>query len=76
MQGGRGAVSGAEFAPFPSPLPPASGGGWAGVQPASSFLGLLNSSFVLRTALSVFGLVNFLSLAIPQFKLLSHVSSL
>ena len=26
------AVSGAEFAPFPSPLPPASGGGWAGPQ--------------------------------------------
>ena len=24
-----GAVSGAEFAPFPSPLPPASGGGWS-----------------------------------------------
>ena len=29
MQFGGGAISGAEFAPFPSPLPPASGGGWA-----------------------------------------------
>ena len=41
-----GAVSGAEFAPFPSPLPPASGGGWAGPQPASSSLELLSPSFV------------------------------
>ena len=57
------AASGAEFAPFPSPLPPASGG---------------DQSFVLQTAGSVFGPVNFLSLslAIPQFKLLSHESSL
>ena len=30
------AVSGAEFAPFPSPLPPAFGGGWAGPLPGSS----------------------------------------
>ena len=66
------AVSGAEFAPFPSPLPPASGGAGpvrsqfaASSQPASSSLELL-SPFVLRMASSVFGLVNFLSL------LLSH----
>ena len=32
------AVSGAEFAPFPSPLPPDSGGGWACMQLASSSL--------------------------------------
>ena len=44
------ALSGAEFAPFPSPLPPASGGGWAGPPPASSSLGSLSSSFVLGTA--------------------------
>ena len=48
------AVSGAEFAPFPSPLPPASGGGWAGLQPASSSPELLSPSFVLRMAGSVF----------------------
>ena len=71
-----GAISGAKFAPFPSPLPPASGGGWAGPPPATSSLELL-SPFVLRTASSVFGRLIFsLSLAIPQFKLLSHVNSL
>ena len=40
------AISGAEFAPFPSSLFPASGGGWAGPQPASSSLELLSLSFV------------------------------
>ena len=40
-------VSGAEFAPFPSPLPPASGREWACPQPASSSLELLSPSFVL-----------------------------
>ena len=59
------ATSGAEFAPFPSPLPPSFGGGWAGPQPASSSLELL-SPFALRMAGSVFGPVNLLSL------LLSH----
>ena len=50
---------------------------WASLLPASSSLELL-SPFVLRMAGSVFGPVNFLSLslAIPQFKLLPHVSSL
>ena len=43
-----GAVSGAEFAP---PPPPSSDGGWASPQPASSSLGLLSSSFVLRMGL-------------------------
>ena len=76
------AVSGAEFAPFPSPLPPASSGGWAGPPPASSSLELLSLSFVLSKADSVFGshafrpLIFSLSLALPQFKLLSLVSSL
>ena len=70
-----GAVSGAEFAPFPSP--PCLRWGWDGLQPASSSLELF-SPFVLQVTGSVFGPVNFLSLslAIPQFKLLSHVSSL
>ena len=40
------AISGAEFAPFPSPLPPASSGGWAGPLLASSSLELLSLSFV------------------------------
>ena len=70
-----GAISGAEFTPFPSPLPPASFEGWTRLPPAISSLELL-SPFVLRTAVSVFRPVSFLSLAIPQFKLLSHVSSL
>ena len=43
-----GAVSGAKFAPFPSPLPPASSRGWAGPQPASSSL-IFTQSFVLGT---------------------------
>ena len=68
------AASGAEFALFPSPLPPASGG--AG--PVRSRLAPLEllSPFVLRMAGSVFGPVNFLSFAVPQFKLVSHKSSL
>ena len=76
------AVSGAEFAPFPSPLLPASGGGWAGPPPASSSLELLSPSFVLRTSwqwvwLAHFSMVNFFSLSCyPQFKSLSHFSSL
>ena len=41
------AVSGAEFSPFPSPLPPASGREWACPQPASSSLELPSPSFVL-----------------------------
>ena len=40
------AASGGEFAPFPSPLPPASGGGWAGLPLANSSLELLSLSFV------------------------------
>ena len=59
------AVFEAEFAPFLSPLPPASGGGWASPPPACSSL-VFTQSFVLGTG----------GLCIPQFKLLSHVSSL
>ena len=40
------AISGAKFAPFPCPLPPASGRGWAGPQPTCSSLELLSPSFV------------------------------
>ena len=44
----RDANSGAEFSPFPSALPPASGRGWASPQPASFSL-LFAQSFVLGT---------------------------
>ena len=73
-----GVISGAEFDPFPAP--PASGGGWAGPQLASSSLELPSPSFVLGPAVSSVGafcmLIFSLSLAVLQFKLLSHVSSL
>ena len=50
--------------------------GWASPQPASSSLDLLGP-FVLRTAGNVFGQVIFsLSFAVPQFKLVTHKSSL
>ena len=67
------AVLGAEPAPFPSPLPPGGAGRVRCI--ASSSLDLLGP-FVLRTAGSVFGPVNYLSLAISQFKLVTHKSSL
>ena len=71
-----GAVSGAEFAPFPSPLPPASGGDG----PVRLRLALLwNCSvplFCQLPAVCLGWLIFSLSLAIPQFKLLSHESSL
>ena len=76
MQFGGGAISGTKFAPFPSPLPPAGGG------PVCSRLALLWDRSVLplfcNQAGSVFRPVDFLSLSLatPQFKLLSHVSSL
>ena len=82
MQFGRGCPRWGWVCPFH--LPPASclWWGWAGSQPASSSLDLLSLSFVLPEAGSVFVLHAFrqlifsLSLAIPQFKLLSHASSL
>ena len=49
------ALSGAQFAPFPSPLPPASSGGWAGPQPASSSLEFLSPSLFWKWAGSAFG---------------------
>ena len=62
------AIPGAEFAPFPSPLPPASGGGWASQQLAGIALELLlwNCSVLplfCQRARSVFRLVNFLCLS-------------
>ena len=73
------AVSGAEFALLPCPLPPASRGGEAGPQPASSSL-VFDESFVSGNRQVVPKFRAFpnliLSLAIPQFKLLSHISAL
>ena len=74
MQRGRGCGPRAEPAPF---LSPASclRRGWA-VRCRLASLDLLRP-FVLRTAGSVFGRLIFsLSLAIPQFKLVTHKSSL
>ena len=76
MRCGRGCHLWGRVCPFP--LPPASclQRGWAGPQQASSSLDLLRP-FVLRMAGSVFGQLIFShSFAIPQFKLLSHRSSL
>ena len=70
------AVFGAKFAPFPSPLPPASGG--AG--PVGSWLALLwtcsDTLFCEQPAVCSGWLIFSLSFAIPQFKLVSHKSSL
>ena len=61
---------------LPLSPPPCLRRGWAGPQPASSPLDLL-SPFFLRMAGSVFRPVNFLSLfCFPQFKLVTHKSSL
>ena len=69
------AVLGAEFAPFPFPLPPA---GRAG--PVRSRLALLwtcsDPLFCKWPAVWLAQLIFSLSLAIPQFKLVSHKSSL
>ena len=69
-------VSGAEFAPFSSPLPPASGG--AGV--VRCRLALLwtcsDPLFCKRPAVCSGWLIFSLSFAIPQFKLESHESFL
>ena len=76
MQCGRAAVLGAEPAPFPAPLPPASGG--AG--PVCSLRALLWTCsvplFCERPAVCSGRLIFSLSFAVPQFKLITHKSSL
>ena len=77
--------------PFPAlagaRLPPASSGGWAGPQPASSSLVLLSPLFCelaagpsVRAFLGIVLMLSLffspLSLVIPQFRLLSHIISL
>ena len=70
------AFSGAEFALFPSPLPPAS----VGAEPVGRRLALLltcsHPLFCEQQAVCLGRLIFSLSLAIPQFKLESHKSSL
>ena len=69
------AIFGAKFAPFPSPLPPAS----SGAGPVRSRLALLwtcsDPLFCERPAMCVGRLIFSVSFAIPQFTLLSHTSS-
>ena len=76
MQCGRGAFSGAKFAPFSSPLPPAS----SGDGPIRRRLTLLWSFsvplFCEWPAVCSGRLIFSLSLAISQFKLLSFESAL
>ena len=70
------AFSGAEFVPFPSPLPPAS----HGAGPVCSWLALLwtcsDPLFCIRPAVCSGWSIFSLSFAVPQFKLVSHKSSL
>ena len=70
------AFSGAEFVPFPSPLPPAS----HGAGPVCSWLALLwtcSDPLFCELPAACLGRVIFsLSFAVPQFKLVSHKSSL
>ena len=61
------------LSPPPYLLPPA---GLGRSVACELFSGLAHGPFVLRLAGSVFGLVNLLSLAVPQFKLVTHKSSL
>ena len=71
-----GTVSGTEFTPFPSPLPPVSCGD---VLVRSRLALLWNCSvplFCKWQAVCSGWLIFSLSLAIPQFELLSHISSL
>ena len=63
LQFGRDAISGAEFAPFPSPLPPASGGDGRVCRQLALLWNCSVPLFCERLAGSVFGLVNFLSLS-------------
>ena len=69
------AIFGAEFAPFPSPMPPASGGAGS----VHSWLTLLwtcsDPLFCEQLAVYSGWLIFSLSFAIPQFKLVSHKSS-
>ena len=73
-----GAISGAEFAPFPSSrlLPPGDGPVCSRLAPLWYSLSPSFWEWVGSAQVQGFSQVNSLSLAIPPFKLLSHVSSL
>ena len=66
-----GGFSGAEFAPFPSPQPPTSSGDGPALLWSFSV-----ALFCKRPAVCSGQLIFSLSLAIPQFKLVTHKSSL
>ena len=69
-------VLGAEPAPFPSPLPPASGGAGL-VHSLQALLWTCSDPLFFKHPAVCLGLLIFtLSLAIPQFKLVTHKSSL
>ena len=76
MQCGRGCGPWGRTGPFP--LPPAScpQRGWAGPQPASTSLDLLRPLFCEWPAVCSGRLIFSLSFAVPQFKLVTHKSSL
>ena len=70
------AISGAKFATFPFPLPPASGGDGLVHQRLALLWSFSVPLFCEQPSVCLDWLIFSLSLAIPQFKLLSHESSL
>ena len=70
------AVLGAEPAPFPSPLPPASGGAGLVCSLRALLWTCLVPLFCERPAVFSGRLIFSLSFAVPQFKLVTHKSSL
>ena len=76
MQCGRAAVLGAEPAPFPCPLPPASSGAGPVRSPRALLWTCSVPLFCERPAVCSGRLIFSLSLAVPQFKLVTRKSSL
>ena len=66
------AIFGAEFAPFPSPLPPASGGAGRVISLPALLRTCLDRLFCEQPAVCSGRLIFSLSLAIPQFKLVTQ----
>ena len=76
MQCGRGCRLWGRVCPCPLPTASCLQRGWAGPQPASSSLDLLRPLFCEWPATCSGRLIFSLSFAVPQFKLVSHKSSL